>query len=1010
MADVASPIEGASGRSTIVKSAQSSTGSNQKPDNGGTKRANIFVRFIRSVFGYRKTSLTLFLFLTVVATLAISTYDNTLDFSVGDIPPVGTETEVVEAAWSSLQEIGRYQHPYTSSGNDYVHDYLEKKIKHLIAKTPYAEYDNDLNYTNNAIFKRPYLTHGALTYYESNNLVVRINGTNSSLPAFLLSAHFDSVPGSFGVTDDGFGIASLLAVLDYYTSKGITQPERTIIFNFNNNEESGLYGAQALLSHPWFKQIKYFLNLEGTGAGGKAVLFRGTDYGIVKYFGGVRYPYATSLFQQGFNNKLILSETDYLIYKEDGGLRGLDLAFFRPRDLYHTPGDSIRNVNIKSLYHMFSNALDFTKIITSGPIDLDAEYLHAYNDGGQKDFALYTSFLNYFYAIPVSRFVVLNVVLLVILPLISFPLLFIIFYYKKNWDFNFVNFIKLPISLAVSISVLKISTALIRSANEYLPNSCYLLILFSLVSLFLFTNYVVLNVFNFFFHSYKGVNHDEKLISILQISFFYWIVSIWSTFKLSRNRLGDDHTGEFPITLLFVLQSVASILGLLGWTFQRGKHYHEVSHSPESRPLLENSENQHYHSHQFEEDPEDGHHHGLSLASSSLSIRSHVSTKPTNNIAKYFSYDWSLQFLIIVPLSSLVVYNSGFLLLSGLNKTVQEYAAGANYFYLFVEGIVILWSLPFLPFIFKINRIVVIYLLLIIIQGVVFIPLSSPFDPQNPLKLRFIQKIDLNSKPVTSTVSVLGIDSPWVSNVLSDIPSVKKGNGLTKSEPNAYGSLLYSYDTTLFPTLIAGTKSFNDYLNIEVIKDSSSNIDNPFGLLTGEIKINAPKTRNCEIKFNLSDTFVELFAKDSNDAPVKTVIIFNDKAKVNGTSGVNSVIAQGIPEGFSRDKDGNYIYKNLNGVDQLDLDKLDWDSSYHVGFQWVPNLVDLQSVESKKVKLNKLGVNIRCFWGELGYLVDKDEVKEKIPAYDEIFHYSPNYVNYANAERGLVTVEKYFEI
>lgn len=1002
MADVVSPVEGASARSTIVKSTQSSTvsGNSKNPEDANSAKVNIFIRLIRAVFGYRKTSLTFFLFLTVVATLLLSVYDNTLEFSVNN-PPSGLESKVVEAGWSSLQEIGRYQHPYTSSGNDYVHDYLEKQIKHFVRKKTYSEYDNDLNYTNNAIFMKAYLSHDALTYYESNNLLVRINGTNSSLPALLLSAHFDSVPGSFGVTDDGFGIASLLAVLDYYTSEETSQPQRTIIFNFNNNEESGLYGAQAFLSHPWFKQVKYFLNLEGTGAGGKAVLFRGTDYGIVKFFNGVRFPYATSLFQQGFNNRLILSETDYLIYKEDGGLRGLDLAFFRPRDLYHTPGDSIRNVNIKSLWHMFSNALDFTKIITSGPIDLDEE-----SDESQRDFALYTSFLNYFYSVPVSQFVILNIVLLLLIPAISFPLCFIIFYYKRNWDFNFVNFIKLPVSLAISIFVLKISTTLIRSVNEYLPNSCYLLILFSLVSLFLFTNYLVLNVFNFLFKSYKGVNHDEKLISILQISFVYWIASIWSTFKLSRNQLGDDHTGEFPITILLVLQSVASILGLLGWTFQRGRHHHhEVT--PETRPLLENSDSQRYNSNQFDEDHDIDHHPGLSLASSSLSIGSHVSTKPSNNIAKYFSYDWSLQFLIIVPLSSLIVYNSGFLILSGLNKAVQEYAAGANYFYLFVEGTVIFWSLPLLPFIFKFNRIVVIFLMLIIIQGAVFIPFSPPFDPQNPLKLRFLQKIDLNSKPATSTITVVGVDSTWVSDVLSDIPSVKNGNGLTKSEPNANGAVVYSYDTSLLPTLISGAKSFDDYLNIEVIKDSSSNIDNPFGLLTGEIKINAPKTRNCQVNFNLSDTFVELFAKNSHDSPVKTVIIYNDKATNNGTS---SVIVQGIPEGFSKDKNGNYIYKDLNGIDQLHLDKLDWDSAYHLGFQWVPNLVDITSSDSTKVKLNKLGVSIRCFWGELGSLVDKKEVKEMVPAYEEIFHYSPNYVNYANGDRGLVTVEKYFEI
>lgn len=94
------------------------------------------------------------------------------------------------------------------------------------------------------------------------------------------------------------------------------------------------------MNHPWFNKVGYFINLEGTGAGGKAILFRGTDYGIVKYFNKVRYPYASSIFQQGFANSLIHSETDYKVYRE-AGLRGLDLAFLS-RDLYHTAEDNIK--------------------------------------------------------------------------------------------------------------------------------------------------------------------------------------------------------------------------------------------------------------------------------------------------------------------------------------------------------------------------------------------------------------------------------------------------------------------------------------------------------------------------------------------------------------------------------------------------------------------------------------------------------------------------------------------
>lgn len=103
--------------------------------------------------------------------------------------------------------------------------------------------------------------------------------------------------------------------------------------------------------------MKYFINLEGTGAGGRAVLFRATDTGIVSHYSNVRSPFANSLLQEGFNSGLIHSETDYKVYAEHG-LRGVDIAFYRPRSLYHTRRDSIKGANRESLWHMESNALD----------------------------------------------------------------------------------------------------------------------------------------------------------------------------------------------------------------------------------------------------------------------------------------------------------------------------------------------------------------------------------------------------------------------------------------------------------------------------------------------------------------------------------------------------------------------------------------------------------------------------------------------------------------------------
>ena len=59
------------------------------------------------------------------------------------------------------------------------------------------------------------------------------------------------------------------------------------------------------------------------------------------------------------------------------------------------------------------------------------------------------------------------------------------------------------------------------------------------------------------------------------------------------------------------------------------------------------------------------------------------------------------------------------------------------------------------------------------------------------------------------------------------------------------------------------------------------------------------------------------------------------KAVVVGKFGNNF---KAIPDGFP--EKGNYIYKDRNGINQLELYKLDWNKDYHVGFEWLPDIDD----------------------------------------------------------------------
>lgn len=87
-------------------------------------------------------------------------------------------------------------------------------------------------------------TDQAAAYFEGSNVLVRINGTstNNETKGVLFSAHFDSVSTAPGATDDGMGVATLIQLVSYFSKN---QPKRTVVFNINNGEEDGLYGAHA---------------------------------------------------------------------------------------------------------------------------------------------------------------------------------------------------------------------------------------------------------------------------------------------------------------------------------------------------------------------------------------------------------------------------------------------------------------------------------------------------------------------------------------------------------------------------------------------------------------------------------------------------------------------------------------------------------------------------------------------------------------------------------------------
>lgn len=940
---------------------------------------SLFVKGVRSIFGFRKTSLTLFVLLTygLVFIVVYLAKQNSLSLP-------SKEPSILASSWTDLQVISTSPHPYVSHANDELHDYLLERVKYLSSLKDYITYSDDKNTSVTALYLESNMWNSSeqiniLNYFESSNVLAKIEGKDPSLPALLLSAHYDSVPTAYGSTDDGAGVASLLGILEHYaTSK--SQPLRSIIFNINNDEEFGLYGAKAFFDHPWSKNASYFINLEGTGTGERAILFRATDYDIAKYYQNAGSPFGNSIFQQGFASGLVHSETDYRVYHEHG-LRGIDIAFYKPRSLYHTRHDAIQQTSKNALWHMLSNALDVTiSIAEDQEIGDDTETPAVFFDLlGLK-----------FVVLPLSALYIIDIILLVIVPVVVIGLSVII-KSRKIWDINYGSRIRLPISLIISGIGAKVVGDLIFFSNPLVVSRDFISPLITVASTFLFINYVFLTVTNHFWPV-----HDFKLLITIEIFILLWIGLVAVTVKENSPSI---FTGAYLLTIIYVLYSVSIILGLLGIALASPKRakVQSASYGSANEEVVYQAN-------------EGGDENAPLLASSDSEIENEegeiIKGHPAHNS---FTYDWSLQFIILVPFSFLLSYVSVELILEGLNQTVQESLKANTLVFQFLFLFAIILTTPLLSFAYKLNSLFAILLIVLITVGGFVSIIEAPFTTSAPLKLRFVQSIDLDSG-ATPVVSVSGREG-FIDSVLKDLPSVKSNKEKVKCESQADGLQICSYDAQR-PYLTDGTSKqneINSYLSIDVLKSGAESNSSPYSPLTGEIAIKAKDNRYCSLTFN-STSFKSY---EKGKSPIRIFTYYNDKSSNSSQWGHENKALTTAPSGRSQDSEGNEVFKWLPGIDVIQLHKLDWDQdSYHVGLQWIPKwLEDGEEEEPSDSPKNKLGIHVSCFWGEYEResIIDGKGVA-KIPAFDEVLQYAPSTISWTNRYEGLVKIDKYIEL
>jgi len=290
------------------------------------------------------------LFLVLSATFSIREHDPPAVLSAA----VSPELFSADRAVRHLAVIAEKPHPIGSSEHSVVRDYLVRELSN-------AGLEPRIQQATVATEKGPPIEVSTV-----ENVLARLAGTSGG-KAVLLVAHYDSVPNSFGASDDGSSVAALLETLR--ALKAGPPLKNDVIFLFTDAEETGLLGARAFVNeHPWAKDLGVVLNFEARGNSGPVIMFETTDDNgwLIRQFAHASPdPVAHSLSYEIY--KLLPNQTDFNVFRK-AGMAGFNFAQIDGLSHYHTSFDNRQAVDEASLQHHGTYALALTRYF--GNLDL----------------------------------------------------------------------------------------------------------------------------------------------------------------------------------------------------------------------------------------------------------------------------------------------------------------------------------------------------------------------------------------------------------------------------------------------------------------------------------------------------------------------------------------------------------------------------------------------------------------------------------------------------------------
>ena len=181
----------------------------------------------------------------------------------------------------------------------------------------------------------------------------------------MVNAHTDSAPRSPGASDAGAGVAIAIAIADVWRTG---TPGHGLWVVLDEGEELGLHGAQTVIDHPHFADTVAVVSLEARGSTGVSQLFRSLgDSGdlLAAYARAAPHPVVTTVSDHVF--EVMPNDTNLTVFA-GAGVPGVDFAFAEGVENYHTSGDTLANLDPRTLQSHADNAAAITRaLLTTRP-------------------------------------------------------------------------------------------------------------------------------------------------------------------------------------------------------------------------------------------------------------------------------------------------------------------------------------------------------------------------------------------------------------------------------------------------------------------------------------------------------------------------------------------------------------------------------------------------------------------------------------------------------------------